>query len=699
MSIAEKMAANQKQVAISEFFEKNKHFLGFDTLTRALITAVKEAVDNALDACEEARILPDIVVQITKMDNKKDILQLDVEDNGPGIPRTSIEKVFGQLLFGSRFHAIRQSRGQQGIGITGVVMYSQLTTGDPTHVESKIAKEATAVAVDIGLDTRKNKAIKSNQDRVDWGEKVHGLKIRTRMKAKYQKGRQSVWQYLRMTSIVNPHADIVFIDPDGQKHHWPRVTEKLPGRVEAIKPHPNGIELGQLQRLCGESSESRMTTFLRRNFSGVSGRAAKELCEVAELEEKLKPKSLKADQIRALLEAFQGERMLRGKPVKLLNPPTSCLSPIEELLIKKGLSKTIDSKFVTTMTRAPSVTQGNPFQIEVGLIFGEGMAADKPVEILRFANRVPLMYQQGGCLLTKAIESVDWRQYGLDQAGGRGVPKGPAAILVHLASTNVQFTSEAKEALSDNEVVMEEGRKAMLEMGRGLRKHLEKKKKMGKTREKFELINDIIPAIAEKSASLLQLPVPDLAASITKIMSAVIAETTTTWNKETKQTDVHIILYNYTSRARSYTILVTWPEKQGAKMIGNDLGGRKEATGVWAWKLETLQPGVQTVITYSLDNLEKGDWNETDVFYRGSQEVIGATKMDEKLLEEIRRQEEAFTEQENLAEDVLSDSDEDEPLPPLEEVVPEVEVPTETQVVPDTDSGEMKQTTLFGGDY
>ncbi len=701
MSIAEKMAANQKQVAISEFFEKNKHFLGFDTLTRALITAVKEAVDNALDACEEARILPDIVVQITKIDNKKDILQLDVEDNGPGIPRTSIEKVFGQLLFGSRFHAIRQSRGQQGIGITGVVMYSQLTTGDPTHVESKIANEATAVAVDIGLDTRKNKAIKSNQDRVDWGEKVHGLKIRTSMKAKYQKGRQSVWQYLRMTSIVNPHADILFIDPDGQEHHWPRVTEKLPGRVEAIKPHPNGIELGQLQRLCGESSESRMTTFLRRNFSGVSGRAAKELCQVAELEEKLKPKSLKADQIRALLEAFQGERMLRGKPVKLLNPPTSCLSPIEELLIKKGLSKTIDSKFVTTMTRVPSVTQGNPFQIEVGLIFGEGMAADKPVEILRFANRVPLMYQQGGCLLTKAIESVDWRQYGLDQAGGRGVPKGPAAILVHLASTNVQFTSEAKEALSDNEVVMEEGRKAMLEMGRGLRKHLEKKKKMGKTREKFELINDIIPAIAEKSASLLQLPVPDLAASITKIMSAVIAETTTIWNKETKQTDVNIVLYNYTSRARSYTILVTWPEKQGGKMIGNELGGRKEATGVWAWKLETLQPGVQTVITYSLGDIEKGDWNETDVFYRGSQEVIGATKMDEKLLDEIRRQEQALLDEEVSDEDdgEFAEEDEGEPLPIQEDVVSESEIPAETQDDPEADSGETKQTTLFGGDY
>ena len=687
MSIAEKMAANQKQVAISEFFEKNKHFLGFDTLNRALITAVKEAVDNALDACEEARILPDIVVKITKLDNKKDILQLEVEDNGPGIPRASIEKVFGQLLFGSRFHAIRQSRGQQGIGITGVVMYAQLTTGDPTHVESKIAKEATAVSVDIGLDTRKNKAIKSNQDRIDWGEKAHGLKVKTKMKAKYQRGRQSVWQYLRMTSIVNPHADILFIDPDGEKHHWQRVTERLPGRVEAIKPHPNGIELGQLQRLCSESSESRMTTFLRRTFSGVSGRAAKELCEVSELEEKLKPKTLNPQQVRALLEAFQGERLLKGKPVKLLNPPTSCLSPIEELLIKKGLSKTIDSKFVTTMTRAPSVTQGNPFQVEVGLIFGEGMAADKPVEILRFANRVPLMYQQGGCLLTKAIESVDWRQYGLDQAGGRGVPKGPAAILVHLASTNVQFTSEAKEALSDNETVMEEARKAMLEMGRGLRKHLEKQKKMGKTKEKFELINDIIPAIAEKSAALLELPVPDLAGSITKIMSAVIAETTTTWNKESKQTDVHITLYNYTSRARSYTMLVNWPERQGATMVGNELGGRKEAMGVWAWKLETLQPGSQTVITYSLDGLEKGDWTETDVFYRGSQEVIGATKMDEKLLEEIRRQEEALNAP--TPEDGQEDEADDEEVSGAEVVTSEPSAPT----------GDTKQTTLFGGDY
>jgi DNA topoisomerase-6 subunit B len=701
--IAQKLASNQKQVAISEFFEKNKHFLGFDSLARSLITAVKEAVDNALDACEEARILPTIRIQITKLDPKKDIIKLIVEDNGPGIPQKSIEKVFGQLLFGSRFHAIRQSRGQQGIGITGVVMYCQLTTGRTTHVRSKIATEPTAAVVDIGLDTRKNKATKANAGREMWynedgSSKEHGTEVTAQMKAKYQKGRQSVWQYLRMTSIVNPHAEIIFIDPDGEKHHWTRVTERLPTKVESIKPHPHGIELGQLQRMVAESNDLNLNHFLLNNFSGVTNRARKELCQAAELEGTRKMKTLKGDDIRYLLEAFQGERLFKGQPAKLLKPPTNCLSPIEEILIKKGLSKTIDSRFVTTLTRVPNVTQGNPFQVEVGLIFGGSMAGDKPVEILRFANRVPLMYQQGGCLLTKAIESVDWRQYGLDQAGGKGVPKGPAAILVHLASTNVQFTSEAKEALADNGEVMEEARKAMLEMGRGLRKHLEKKKKMAKTKEKFELINDILPAIAEKSAQLLNRPVPELSGSITKIMSAVISESTTVWNKETKQTDVDIVLFNYTTRPRAYTILATWPEKAGAKMENNDTGGRKEALGVWAWKLEALQPGERKNITYSLSGLERGDWTDTEILFRGAQDVIGATKMDEKFLQEIRRQEQLLLEDEggNAQSEPSTKESSHEPTP---KVAPIAEAPpVAAEIVEPAVAPPEGQRTLFGGD-
>ena len=253
--------------------------------------------------------------------------------------------------------------------------------------------------------------------------------------------------------------------------------------------------------------------------------------------------------------------------------------------------------------------------------------------------------------------------------------------MVHLASTNVQFTSEAKEALADNEIVFEEARKAMLEMGRGLRKHLEKKKKMAKTREKFELINDILPAIAEKSASILDRPVPNLSGSITRIMNAVIAEEESVWNKETKQVDVKVIFYNYSSRARQYTLLVNWPEKAGAMMVGNERGGRKETTGIWAWKMETLNPGENTLIEYSLDGLEKGDWTETEVFFRGNQEVIGATKMDEKMLEEIRNQEE-------IAKAAGVEI-------PREDDVDELDEDDETPSVAD---GENRQTTLFGGE-
>jgi DNA topoisomerase-6 subunit B len=637
---ARDISSKQKQIAVSEFFEKNKHFLGFDSLQRSLITAVKEAVDNSLDACEEARILPEIKVEINRL--KGDDIELISQDNGPGIPRDAIENVFGKFLLGSRFHAIRQTRGQQGIGITGVVMYSQLTTGAKTRVVSKIKNDSSAVFVELGLDTRKNKAIKSKERRDVWldentgKEVVHGLKIATIMKAKYQRGKQSVFQYLRMTSIVNPHATISLIvrDRDGEiieDAKWIRTSERLPRVVEEIKPHPHGIQLGTLQRMLRESEEKRMTSFLRHNFSGVSMRAAKELLSSSEIEEIRNPKRINSEDAKKLIEAFQ--------KVKLLPPPTDCLSPIDDLLIKKGLSKAIDSRFASTVTRLPTVSQGNPFQVEVGLVFGGDLAADGPIEVLRFANRVPLMYQQGGCALTKAIESINWKQYGLDHPGGKGLPKGAAAVLIHLASTNVQFTSEAKEAVSDNEEVSNEIRKGLLEVGRGLKNHLKKNTQRKKAREKFELVNVILPEIAKKTSKILGREEPDLAPVITQIMNAVFCEEELGWDKERKLATCSIQIFNYTARARAYTILLKWPESDMVSIVENSNGGRKEARGIWAWRLDTLNPGSSTTIHISLSGLSKGDWTDTDVFFRGNGDIIGATKIDEKILEEIRKTE------------------------------------------------------------
>ena len=637
---ARDISSKQKQIAVSEFFEKNKHFLGFDSLQRSLITAVKEAVDNSLDACEEARILPEIKVEINRL--KGDDIELISQDNGPGIPRDAIENVFGKFLLGSRFHAIRQTRGQQGIGITGVVMYSQLTTGAKTRVISKIKNDSSAVFVELGLDTRKNKAIKSKERREVWidentGEEViHGLKIATIMKAKYQRGKQSVFQYLRMTSIVNPHATISLTvkDRDGEiieEAKWIRTSERLPRVVEEIKPHPHGIQLGTLQRMLRESEEKRMTSFLRHNFSGVSMRAAKELLSSSEIEEVRNPKRISSEDAKKLVDAFQ--------KVKLLPPPTDCLSPIDDLLIKKGLSKAIDSRFASTVTRLPTVSQGNPFQIEVGLVFGGDLSAEGPIEVLRFANRVPLMYQQGGCALTKAIESINWKQYGLDHPGGKGLPKGAAAVLIHLASTNVQFTSEAKEAVSDNEEVSAEIRKGLLEVGRGLKNHLKKNTQRKKAREKFELVNVILPEIAKKTSKILGREEPDLAPVITQIMNAVFCEEELGWDKEKKLATCSIKIFNYTARARAYTILLKWPENDTISIVENSNGGRKEARGIWAWRLDTLNPGTSTTIHIALSGLSKGDWTDTDIFFRGNGDIIGATKIDEKILEEIRKTE------------------------------------------------------------
>ena len=656
MSNEKPLAGKQKQIAISEFFEKNKHFLGFDSLQRSIITAVKEAVDNSLDACEEERILPDIRVEINRLKDGR--IELISQDNGPGIPRGDIEHVFGKFLLGSRFHAIRQTRGQQGIGITGVVMYGQLTTGSKTTVTSKVEDESSAVRVDLGIDTRKNKAIKSGESRDVWvdevtGEEIkHGLKIRTEMKAKYQRGRQSVYQYLRMTSIVNPHATISLTvkDRDGsviEEGHWPRTTDRLPRVVAEIKPHPHGIHLGTLQRMLREAEERKMTSFLRHNFSGVSMRAAREILKKAGLEESRQPRRIKAEEAQAVLDSFQ--------KVKLLNPPTDCLSPIEDLLIKKGLSKAIDSRFASTVTRETRVTQGNPFQIEVGLVFGGDLVSDSPIEILRFANRVPLMYQQGGCLLTKAVESVDWKRYGLDQPGGRGLPKGPAAVLIHLASTNVQFTSEAKEAVAVNEEVLGEVRRALMEVGKGLKNHLKKSSQRKKAQEKFELINVILPEISQKTSQILDRDEPDLAPIITQIMNAVFCEEDLGWDTTRKLATCDITVFNYTARARAYTILAKWPESETAAMVDNPLGGRKETHGLWAWRLDTLDPGSSAVISFTVSGLNKGDWSDMEIFFRGNGDIIGATKIDENLLDEMRNKEalEAAVEEVRNTEDTV----------------------------------------------
>ncbi|RLC66075.1 MAG: DNA topoisomerase VI subunit B, partial [Chloroflexi bacterium] len=551
-SIAEELAKKQKEISVSEFFERNKHILGFDTLTRSLLTTVKEGVDNALDACEEANILPEIKMEISQISRNE--YTITMEDNGPGIVKKQIPHIFGRLLYGSRFHSIRQSRGQQGIGISAAVMYGQLTTGRPSTIRSKTAKEDVAHEITLMLNTKKNRPDVLKEDFVIWEEKEHGTKIEIHLKGKYVKGKQSVYEYLKGTAIVNPHALITFTEPDGTKTEFKRVTEKMPPATKEIKPHPQGIELGILLKMAKATKAKRMSSFLTQDFSRISSRVAKEICEKAEIEPTMRPTRLKLDSAKRMIEAI--------KQVKIMAPQTDCLSPIGELLIKKGLKNVLDDMrpdfYSPPVTREASVYAGHPFQVEVGIVHGGDLPSDSPVKILRFANRVPLLYQQGGCACTKAVENVDWRRYGLEQRGGKGMPYGPAIILVHVASTKIPFTSESKEAIADIPQIEEEIQRALRACARRLQIHIKKKVRKKKTREKFDIVQSLLPKIAEKSAEIVGKPIPRLEPIITKIMNVVWIDDVVEFRN--KKHYVTISIYNYTPSRKKFNIYAVVPE-------------------------------------------------------------------------------------------------------------------------------------------
>jgi len=617
VSIAEEMAKKQKEISVAEFFEKNKHILGFDSQTRALITAVKEAVDNSLDACEEAGVLPELLIEVKKIDQSD--FQVTIEDNGPGIVKKQIPNVFARLLYGSRFHAIRQARGQQGIGISAVVMYAQLTSGKYAKIWSKTAGAHAANYFELRLDTKKNLPEIIKEDFVIW-EKEHGTKVQVQLKGKYVTGKQSIIEYLKGTAIVNPHARITYLPPEGPKVVFERATENMPPQTREIKPHPEGIELGELLSMAKDTRSDKMASFLVEDFSRISNRVAREILEKAGVPFGKRPKDLTVDEAKKILEAI--------KQTKIMAPETDCLSPIGPALIKKGLRNVLGELradfYAPPVTREPKVYAGNPFVVEVGIVYGGELNKEEPVQILRFANRVPLMYQQGACVITKAIESIDWRRYGLEQRGGQGIPYGPAIILVHVASTKIPFTSESKEAIAEIEEIKQEIELALKACGRSLKTHLGKVRKREKTRLKFEIVAEILPKIAEKSAKIVRKPVPKLGGTITKIMNIVWIDDRIEY--EGKRHKIAINVYNYTPTGKTMEIVVVLPNN-GAKLVKARPEPEIEKEGqVLCWPIKKLASTEVEEIKFEISGLDKDAYDENEIYVSGLDPVyvIGA---------------------------------------------------------------------------
>src|SRR3989338_1402749 len=461
---AEELAKKQREISIAEFFEKNRHLLGFDNPRKSLLTAVKEGVDNALDACEEARILPEINIEIIQLEETR--FRLIMEDNGPGIIRKQIPKIFAKLLYGSKFHKLSQTRGQQGIGISAAVLYAQLTTGKPATIMSKTGNKQPAHQFKLKINTQTNEPDIMEDIEIKWDEKDHGTRIEMDLEGAYMKGRQSVDEYLKETAIINPHATIIYTNPEAQQTLFSRVTQELPQEAKEIQPHPYGVELGRLIKMMEMTEARSLQQFLCSEFSRVGPGTAKEICENAKLLPTMKPENITRDMAEALYKGIQA--------TKIMAPPTDCLSPIGHDLIEKSLKKEINAEFYCAVSRPVFVYRDNPFQIEVGIAYGGDQPKDQLVTLLRFANRVPLLYQPGACAFTKSISSTTWKPYGLHQSQG-SLPVGPVTFLLHIASVWVPFTSESKEAVTHYPEIIKDIKLALQEAGRKLQSYVNKK--------------------------------------------------------------------------------------------------------------------------------------------------------------------------------------------------------------------------------
>ena len=503
---AHELAKKQREIGVAEFFAKNRHLLGFDNKRKALMTTIKEAVDNALDACEEAKIFPEIIVEVIDMGN--DRFRVIVEDNGPGIVKAQIPKIFAKLLYGSKFHTMKQSRGQQGIGISAAVMYGQLTTGRPAKITSTIGKGHPNNYVELMLDTQRNAPKILKEEEVEW-EKEQGTRIELDLEATYQKGNQSIDEYLKETAITNPHATIIYTNPKAEQIIFARATEEYPKEPVEIKPHPHGVELGFMQKMLEITESKTLQAFLSSEFSRVGAGTAKTICENSALLPNTKPKQMSREMVEKLMEGI--------KKTKLIAPPTNCISPIGAEILKRGLKKEISAEFYITTTRPPAVYRGNPFQIEAGIAYGGNQPTDKPINILRFANRVPLLFQQSAGAIFKGIISTNWRQYGLSQSQ-KSLPIGPCTIAVHIASVWVPFTSESKEAVAHYPEILKEIKLALQECGRQLASYVRKKKKLKEQKERANIFERYIGIVSESIAELADEKVEEITEAFMKMI-------------------------------------------------------------------------------------------------------------------------------------------------------------------------------------
>ncbi|MDH5447771.1 MAG: DNA topoisomerase VI subunit B [Candidatus Bathyarchaeota archaeon] len=477
-----------EEISPADFFYRNRDIAGFTNPSRAIFASIRELVENSLDAAELAKVPPEIYVRLTYGEGGSEtgVYRLRVEDNGSGITSRHIPSAFGQVLFGSKYK-LKQSRGTFGLGGTMAVLYGQITTHKPAHIVSSTGS-TKVYEYSIMIDIQRNKPIILERKVLINKEQWHGTIVEFHLEGDYFRAMPKILEYLKQTALVNPYANITFVDPKGRLYKFTRVTTKMPPPPKETLPHPYGVDVETVKRLIQMTPRRKMLDFLRTHFHRVSENVAHKFLEFAVIPKTKNPKKLGPQEIVKLVQMMKHFEEFRP-------PSASCLSPLGEELLRAGILKELKPEFIAVCQRKPSTYAGHPFIVETAIAYGGDISKKGEFVLYRFANRIPLLYDEASDVSFRVIKAMNWRRYKVSQ-------DMPIVVLVHICSTKIPYKTVGKEFIADRPEVKREVLNGVREAARKLQRFLSKREHVEKEKRRLSVFSKYLPKIAEFSTEL-----------------------------------------------------------------------------------------------------------------------------------------------------------------------------------------------------
>jgi DNA topoisomerase-6 subunit B len=483
-----------REMSVAEFFAKYREVAGFSNPARALYQTVRELVENSLDATDGHGITPEVRIYIERVDGDRGWCRVTVEDNGIGVPPTVMPEAFGKVLFSSKY-VLRQTRGMYGLGVKAAVLYGQVTTGNPVEVQSTTRGSSYIYAKKLYIDMKRNEPVILEEAQFKKNVSWHGTRVSLIIECDWQRAKSRILEYIRRTAIIAPYADILIQTPDGEVLYFPRTTRKMPKPPKTAKPHPHGVDVETLKTMLKETKAKTLLEFLEVEFQSVGRKSALEFLKSIGLRPTMKPKQLLEGENGALVVAMV-EAM---RSFKFRAPRSDCLSPLGEELIKVGLKRMFNPEWVDAVTRPPRAYQGHPFIVEVGMAYGGSIQPSEEPLLLRYANKIPLLYEEREDVSYKVLRDVNWKQYNVEMPA-------PLVVLVHVVSTKVPYKGVGKESISDVPELEAEIRNAVLELARRLKRFIAAKEREAEVMRKILVLSKYIPEIARSLKVLSKAP-------------------------------------------------------------------------------------------------------------------------------------------------------------------------------------------------